>query len=379
MKVISIGTDRKVFEEESQVFGRNVEYASKMDELHIVVFTLKREGLTAKKIGNLYLYPTNSFSEWLYVWDALRLSKNLISQRGLLKNTVISTQDPFQCGFVGVKLAKRFHLPLQVQVHTDFLSPYFSKSFFNKVRKIIASYVIPRASSLRVVGDMIKNSIEKKFSNLKIPINVLPIFFNVEKMAHLSTSQVDKSLNFPQLKFTVLMASRLSKEKRIDVALCAFKKVLESFPYAGLVIAGSGPEENNLKNLTKELGLTSAVVFLGWRDDLLSLYKSANVFLLTSEYEGYGMVLVEAALSSCPIITTNVGIAQSGIFVNGVNSFVCPVGDVDAIARAILELITDNAKRELFKWKMQDSIKEKMISKEEYMASYIALLQNLLR
>ena len=70
MKVLSIGTDRKVFDKNSQVFERVLGYASKMEESHILVFTLKKEGLLKQKINNLYLHPTNSFSQWFYVWDA---------------------------------------------------------------------------------------------------------------------------------------------------------------------------------------------------------------------------------------------------------------------------------------------------------------------
>src|SRR3989344_6515347 len=205
MKILSISTDRKIFEEGSAVFDRSLGYSSKVEELHIVVFTLKRENLTEKKIGNLYLYPTNSGTEWLYVWNALRLSKKIIKQNNLKKQTVISTQDPFQCGFVGVCLKRKFHLPLQVQIHTDFLGPYFSKSFFNKVRRVIASFVIPRADGLRIVSGVIKDSISKAYPKLKVSIDVLPIFFDIEKMTNnsdLLTRSVSKGF-----ELTILMAS----------------------------------------------------------------------------------------------------------------------------------------------------------------------------
>jgi glycosyltransferase involved in cell wall biosynthesis len=57
---------------------------------------------------------------------------------------------------------------------------------------------------------------------------------------------------------------------------------------------------------------------------------------LTSEYEGYGMTLIEALAASCPIVTTKVGIAKTDLFKDGVNSFVCPVGDVDCLSKKII-------------------------------------------
>ncbi len=371
MKVLSIGTDRKLFEEGSAVLERALGYASKVEELHMLVFTLKKERLSTKKINNLYLYPTNSLSQWLYVLDALKLSKKVIVENKLSSGSVISTQDPFQTGFVGVCLKHRFNLPLQVQIHTDFLNPYFSKSFFNKIRRTIASFVIPRADGLRVVSEIIKSSLKKSFPNLKINIDVLPIFFDIDDLLTRSVSRLD----FTQFRFIVFMASRLTKEKRIDTALRAFSKIVADFPQAGLVIAGDGPEKNNLLALTKSLLLTKNVIFLGWQNDLVHLYKTADVFLLTSEYEGHGMTLVEAGVFGCPIVTTRVGIAKTDIFVNGQNSFICPVGDIECLSKAVIDLIEHPEKRRLFKKQMQDSIKAMAISKEEYTAKYIALLE----
>jgi len=371
-----------MFEEGSAVLKRNLGYASKSEEFHIVVFTLKKENLLPKKINNLYLYPTNSTTEWLYVWDALRLSKRIIIENKLLSGSVISTQDPFQTGFVGMILSKKFHLPLQIQIHTDFLSSYFFKSFFNKIRVRIASFVIPRADSLRVVSEVIKQSINKKYPKLKISIDVLPIFFDIEKISmnnNFSTLGVEKLEIFSRFKFIIFMASRLTEEKRIDIALQVFREVATKFPQVGLVIAGSGPEENKLKNLTSSLGLAKNVIFVGWQKDLVPFYKVANIFLLTSEFEGHGMTLVEAAMHGCPIVTTSVGIAKMDLFKNGQNSFVCPVGGTDCLSKAIMDLIEHPGIRQEFSERMRGSIIEIVISKEEYTARYIGFLENLIK
>ena len=183
---------------------------------------------------------------------------------------------------------------------------------------------------------------------------------------------------FPKFKFIILMASRLAKEKRIDIALKAFKNVLIKFPHSGLVIAGSGEQKRALENMVIKLRLENNVVFVGWQKDLVPLYKSADLFLVTSEYEGYGMTLMEAGASGCPIVTTSVGIAKTGLFINGQNSLVCRICDTGCISAGILDIISDNSKRELFKHKMQDSIKSIAISKEKYAEKYVSLLKKLL-
>ena len=149
----------------------------------------------------------------------------------------------------------------------------------------------------------------------------------------------------------------------------------------GLTISGQGPEQSNINDLAEELSIASNLKIRGWQDPdiLIDHYKLSDVFLLTSEYEGYGMTLIEAAAAGCPIVTTEVGIAKTNLFKNGENSFVCPVGDVDCLADSVIELLSHPEKRELFKRQMQASIKAMSISREQYVAQYIGLLESLLQ
>ncbi len=376
MKVLSISTDRKLFDEESSVLLRQKEYAGKMDEMHIVVFSLKDQNFSDKKFGNLYIYPTNSSSKLLYIYDAVKIGKKIIKNFATSQNTVITCQDPFETGIVGYILQKKFHLPLQLQVHTDFLSPYFINSGLNQFRTAIANFLIPKAQGIRVVSSVILDSIRDNFKNIKARVDTLPVFVDLEVFSGDSSVQVtEKTFLFD---FVILMASRLTEEKRIDTALAAFKKVLDKFPKTGLLICGSGPEEENLSSQAKDYKLINNVVFMGWRNDLVSLYKNTDIFLLTSEYEGYGMTLVEAGASGLPIVTTKVGLAKTDLFKNGENSHVCPVGDIDCIATALIDLITDEQKRKLFKDKMRDSIKSKALTREDYLKKYVSLLESLI-
>ncbi|OHA92929.1 MAG: hypothetical protein A3H52_02895 [Candidatus Zambryskibacteria bacterium RIFCSPLOWO2_02_FULL_39_26] len=383
MKVLSISTDRKLFEDGSTVLSRSLEYAKKMDELHIVVFTTSQKSKAeSKKVGsNLFLYPTNSISKLFYIFDAIKIGSQIIGnwklKIGNLSDAVLSTQDPFETGFVGTRLKKRFGLPLQIQIHTDFFSSHFKNSILNLARIFLSKIVIAKADGIRVVADFLKESLVKHFPKTKNIIEILPVFVDIEKI---SNTLPKRGLNqeFPKFKFIILMASRLAKEKRIDIALKAFKNVLIKFPHSGLVIAGSGEQKRALENMVIKLRLENNVVFVGWQKDLVPLYKSADLFLVTSEYEGYGMTLMEAGASGCPIVTTSVGIAKTGLFINGQNSLVCRICDTGCISAGILDIISDNSKRELFKHKMQDSIKSIAISKEKYAEKYVSLLKKLL-
>ena len=375
MKVLSIGTDRKLFEEGSAVLERQKEYAGKMDELHIIIFSLKSGGFKEKHIEKLHIYPTNSLSRWFYIRDAIKIGKEIILKNGLNKGySVITVQDPFETGLVGVKLKKIFNIPLQIQIHTDFLSPYFKNSFLNRVRVFISKFTIPKADGIRVVSYVINQKLENK----KIKSDILPVFVDVEKIFN-EKPKKDLKKDFSQFDQIVFMASRLTKEKRIDVALSVFKKVIGQFPKTGLVIAGDGSEKNNLERLASQLGISKNVIFLGWQNDVISCYKTSDVFLCTSDYEGYGMSLVEAQASGCPIVTTKVGVANSSIIISTHNRF-CEIGDTDCLTKNILyilEIFSDGSRRELFRHQIQDNIKNVAISREEYVEKYVGLLDKL--
>ena len=374
MKVLTIGSDENLFEQSSVVFLRQQEYASQMEELHIIVCTVSRNA-SPIRAGNLFIYPTQSWSKLMYVYDAYRVGKKVLNGI-VLSSTVISSQDSGESGLVGLLLARKFHLPFQVQVHTDIFSPYFGHSLLNNIRKILARYILPQATGIRVVSERISASLTKKFPEISTKISVLPIFVDIPYI----TSYVPKRnlhTEFPQFDFIILMASRLTKEKHIETALYALQKVVEKFPRTGLIIAGDGSERAHLQHVVTDLGIAPQIILLNWQEDLLSLFKTADVFLLTSLYEGYGMTLVEAAACGCSIITTPVGIADE-IVKDTENGFICEVHDVECVSERIIELTQNLDLRQLFQSRIQDSIQRVIQTRHEYITRYITLLNTLL-
>ena len=279
----------------------------------------------------------------------LKSGKRIICDEEFVRgNSVITCQDPFESGFAGWKIAKKFNLLLHLHIHTDFLSPYSKILFLNKIRLMLAKFLLPKADGIRVVSSVIENSVKKEFPNLKADISVLPIFVDMEAIVNTiaTRSQISEHTLF---KRNILKNSRLPKEKRFDVALKAFKEVSKKDDTVGLVIWVSGPEYNNIKNIIKDLKLKTKISFKGnWENIYIAthFYKLSDIFLLTSEYQGYGMTLIEAGASGCPIVTTNVGIAKTNLF-KEVNSFVCPVGDVDCLSKCLIELLSNESKRDL--------------------------------
>ena len=170
------------------------------------------------------------------------------------------------------------------------------------------------------------------------------------------------------------MASRLTREKNIGLAIGSAKNLIPNHPNILLLIVGSGPELNNLKIQVTRYKLQDDVVFEPWTNDLASYYKTADLFLLTSNYEGYGRTVIEAASAGLPVIMTDVGVATptlSGREVGaptsdvGVGS-VISVGDVKNLTEHLDVLIGNSLERKK-NLENQMKILDNMPSREKYL------------
>jgi len=344
MKVLMISTDRKILEENSEARQRMVEYSKLVSELHIIIFFKWKFGFSGRKIkfsSNGLIYPTSSWSKWLYIFSAIKIGRNIIKKDPTeMDYYIITTQDPFECGLAGYILKKLFskRTRLQLQIHTDFLNPYFVQhSMLHRVRVLIARFLIPRANRIRVVSERIKKSLASYFKIHDSRIIVLPVFIDAERIKN-SPVKISLREKYPQFDFIILMASRLTKEKNIGMAIEVIKNIVKRYPKVGLIIVGEGPEEKKLKAQSSKL--KANVIFEDWTDDLISYYKTASLFLITSYYEGYGRTAIEALICGCMVIMTDVGVAGE-LVKNNENGLIIPVNNKIELERAVLKMIND--------------------------------------
>lgn len=133
-------------------------------------------------------------------------------------------------------------------------------------------------------------------------------------------------------------AARLSRQKGLEYLIRGMREVVRIFPEATLLIVGEGELEAQLKSLTSELDLSSHVIFTGYRDDVLSLVASSDLFVLPSLWEGMPYALLEAMLASRPVVTTTI---SSHVVLNGGTGLVVPPSDPAALAEAIIKILRD--------------------------------------
>jgi len=386
MKILMISTDRKILEENSVVRQRVIQYGSLVEELRVIVFNLKKE-INSKSLQftvdslqksqipntNVFLYPTNSRNRWFYIFDAIRIGRKIIKNYKLkIKNSsnkneiLVTCQDPFETGLVGWCIARKTGAKLQMQIHTDFLSKYFVReSFLNRVRVCLAKFLLPKADGVRVVSERISQSLKTKNYKLKTEPIVLPVFVDIKEFED-KTPSFDLHQKYPQLNFIILMVCRLEKEKNVSLVIEAMSEIVKNNHKVGLVIVGDGSLLKSLQFTVNSLQLGNNVIFEGWQKDLFSYYKTVDLFLFTSNYEGYGMSLIEASASGCPILTTDVGLVGSVLKEGDIK--ICKTGDKDCFVAEIKKLLKDKLPLYDMSIKARKRIEENVIKdKQEYL------------
>src|SRR4051812_10739293 len=107
--------------------------------------------------------------------------------------------------------------------------------------------------------------------------------------------------------FALLLAGRLVQQKGVDTAIRALPPVVEAFPGTTLTVAGDGPDRRRLEALAGQLGVTEAVDFRGWVDDVPGLMAQHDLLVHPARWEGFGLVLLEAMAARLPVVATSAG------------------------------------------------------------------------
>lgn len=145
----------------------------------------------------------------------------------------------------------------------------------------------------------------------------------------------------------VIAVTRLAKEKQLDKAIYAFSRVVREVPDAVFEIYGSGPEEPNLRALTDSLGLTNSVRFPGFSNDVATLYDRAAISVMTSAFEGQGLAMGESLAYGIPAVAFDFSYGPRSYLGQNQSGIIVPPDDIDGLAGAMLDLLTDPARREL--------------------------------
>lgn len=189
-----------------------------------------------------------------------------------------------------------------------------------------------------------------------------------------------KEFNIPKNCKIILTVSRLSHEKNLELLINAFNMISKENLY--LIIVGDGPERRYLEELVKRLNLSKKIIFTGIRNDVERFYQTADLFVLTSKYEGFGLVYLEAMSTGLPCIglkpdypTTIV--ANNEIIVDGITGFLADPYSIEDLSEKICKIIDDKNLKNKF-GKNSRKICEKRYSWEKTVESLLKESENII-
>jgi glycosyltransferase involved in cell wall biosynthesis len=151
----------------------------------------------------------------------------------------------------------------------------------------------------------------------------------------------------------ILAVGRLSEEKDFKTLIRAFA-LLSKELHGKLVILGEGPLREELKAFVTELGLDDCIALPGFVRDTYPMYRSADLFVLSSLWEGFGNVIVEALECGVPVVSTNCPGGPSEILEDGRYGKLVPVGDPVALAAAMVQSLSEQHDRAALRLRAQD-------------------------
>jgi N-acetyl-alpha-D-glucosaminyl L-malate synthase BshA len=218
----------------------------------------------------------------------------------------------------------------------------------------VITFAISQSDAITSVSESLKQDTYKHFGVRK-PIHVIPNFICIEDYDKLyKKNQPEETLRHkafyaPNGEKILMHISNFRKVKRIEDVLQVFDRVRKKIP-AKLLLIGDGPERNHIERLCRELNTCDDVKLLGKVISPEELLLLADLFLLPSETESFGLAALEAMASHVPVISSNTG-GIPEVNLHGISGYLSEVGDVDDMASNAIKILSDD--NTLIKFKQQ--------------------------
>lgn len=231
-------------------------------------------------------------------------------------------------------------------------------------------YGIEHSDIVTTVSDSLKEETYERIETAK-PIETIYNFVDEDVFHPMNGSKLKVEFGIREDERVLIHVSNFRKIKNIPHIIDAFMKVREAMP-AKLLLVGDGPEKHRVMDKVKTLPYKEDVLFLGKQENIAELFSISDLKLLLSEKESFGLVLLEAMACGVPGIGTNIG-GIPEVIDHGVNGYIVELGDVDAVARYAIELLSDDEKLAEFRINALEAVQTKFKSEtiiEQYEKLY---------
>jgi len=232
------------------------------------------------------------------------------------------------------------HLPFVTTLHgTDITLVGMDRSYLP-----ITRYAIQQSDGVTSISSYLKGVTEANFGITR-PIEVVHNFVNCDVYKPYTDSESEirsqaRSRFAAPGEFLFMHLSNFRPVKRVADVIQIFARVARQIP-ARLALIGDGPDRSTAEWLANSLGIHDRVHFLGKQDRVNELLPLADLMLMPSEMESFGLAALEAMACQTPAIATRVG-GVPELITDGVDGLIFPIGEVDAMAEACVALLADS-------------------------------------
>ena len=339
LSVLSFGSTRSLWDGKSaEDYQRMMGYAEQLDQYIVVTSSYRCHHLKPLWLTPRFqAIPANAFCFADCFLRMLHIGRSILRKQ---KVTVIQAQDPFFTGAVAVLLGKRFRVPVNVCLFgpnphdENWMASHWSHRFFAPLGR----WVFRHCHSIQVDGQMTARSLiaagyapERIELKPNIPMG-LTEFLAIDRPVAPSPGPV-----------RLLFVGRLVSQKNVPLLIDAIAKLKakSNTPFT-LTVVGDGPEAKAVRASVERHGLGSCVQLRGAvpREAIASVFAEADLFVMTSDYEGYPRVLMEAGAAGLPVVTTAISGSDEAV-IDGKTGYVVPVRDGAGLVEKLAALIED--------------------------------------
>jgi N-acetyl-alpha-D-glucosaminyl L-malate synthase BshA len=209
----------------------------------------------------------------------------------------------------------------------------------------VVAFSINQSDAITAVSDNLRQETFRTF-RIEKDIQVIHNFVDVERFSRKPIDAFRKVIA-PNGERIILHASNFRKVKRVQDVIKVFQAVNLQKP-SKLLLVGDGPERPGAEEMCREMGICDDVRFVGKQQDMEEIMAVADLFLLPSEYESFGLAALEAMAAGAPVVASNAG-GLPEIIEQGVCGFMADVGDVESMANYALDILLQDNRLNQFK------------------------------
>lgn len=204
----------------------------------------------------------------------------------------------------------------------------------------ITKFSIEQSDRVTAVSDFLRDETYRAFGCVSCDLEVVPNFVNLEEYRPEAATPRQPLASADQK--LLMHISNFREVKRVKDVIRIFARVRKAMP-AVLLMVGDGPDRADAEHEARELGVAADVRFLGRLDTVAPLLATADLFLLPSQTESFGLAALEAMACGTPVVAARVG-GLPEVITDDLDGILEPPGSVEAMARRAIELLKDPAR-----------------------------------